>query len=75
MFEKELERFLTEDRGAVTLQVQVNKILAAAEEIIKNVQLREAALSMGQQEFHAFPRGGEKLSAVLCGLLAERISF
>ena len=50
-FEQELERFLTEDRGAVTLQVQVNKILAAAEEIVKNVQLREAALSMGQQEF------------------------
>lgn len=50
-FEHELERFLTEDRGAVTLQVQVNKILAAVDEIVKNVQLQEAALSMGQQEF------------------------
>ena len=50
-FEQELERFLTEDRGAVSLQVQVNKILAAADEIVKNVQLRESALSMGRQEF------------------------
>ncbi|NLE13864.1 MAG: hypothetical protein GX628_09365 [Clostridiales bacterium] len=50
-FERELERFLTEDRGAITLQVQVNKILAAASEIVKTVKLRESALSMGEEEF------------------------
>ena len=64
-FEKELERFLTEDRGAIMLQVQVNKILSATEEIIKNVQLREAALAMGQQEFQEkCAAAREKIAAI-----------
>lgn len=64
-FEKELERFLTEDRGAVTLQVQVNKILAAADEIVKNVQLREAALAMSRQEFQEkCAEAKEKIAAI-----------
>ena len=64
-FEQELERFLTEDRGAVSLQVQVNKILAAADEIVKNVQLRESALSMGRQEFQEkYSAAKEKIAAI-----------
>ena len=65
VFEKELERFLTEDRGAITLQVQVNKILSAANEIIKSIQLREAALAMGQQEFQEkYADAKEKIAAI-----------
>lgn len=51
VFEQELERFLTEDRGAIAAQVQVNKILSAAEELVKAVKLRESAYAMGQEEF------------------------
>ena len=64
-FEQELERFLTEDRGAITLQVQVNKILSAANEIIKNVQLRESALAMDQQEFQEqYAKAKERIAAI-----------
>lgn len=64
-FEQELERFLTEDRGAITLQVQVNKILSAVGEIVKTVQLREAALSMSQQEFQEkCSEAREKIAAI-----------
>lgn len=50
-FEKELERFLTEDRGAVALQVQVNKILSASIEVMKTIELRENVLKMSKEEF------------------------
>ena len=64
-FEKELERFLTEDRGAITLQVQVNRILSSLEEIIKSIQLRESALAMGQQEFQdKYEQSKEKIAEI-----------
>lgn len=50
-FEKELERFLTEDRGAVVLQVPVNRILASSAEILKTIEMQENALSMKKEEF------------------------
>jgi GTPase len=50
-FENALERFLTEDRGAVMLSVPVNKIRTASVEIFKTVGLRESALKMRKEEF------------------------
>jgi len=50
-FERELERFLTEDRGAVFLQIPVNRILSAAEEIYKSIEISESALNMKKEEF------------------------
>lgn len=50
-FEKELERFLTEDRGAVFLQIPVNRILRTAEEILKSIEIFEGALNMKKDEF------------------------
>lgn len=51
-FEKELERFLTEDRGAVMLGVPVSRILGASVEILKTIALRENALLMKKEEFN-----------------------
>lgn len=50
-FEKGLENFLTEERGAIVLQVPVNRLKSAIVEISKAVQLRSDALTMDQQEF------------------------
>lgn len=51
-FENELERFLTEDRGAIMLSVPVSRILSASVEIIKSISLRENALLMQKEEFN-----------------------
>ena len=54
-FEKELQRFLTEHRGAVTLQVPVNRAITAGNEILQAMALREGALSLKKEEFeHAY---------------------
>lgn len=52
-FEGALERFLTEDRGAVTLNVPINRIKTSSIELVKAIQLREKALSMHKEEFDA----------------------
>ena len=51
-FENALEKFLTEDRGAVTLSVPVSRIKTSSIEIIKAVQLRESVLAMQKEEFN-----------------------
>lgn len=51
-FEAELERMLTEDRGAIALQVQVSRILSVSAELIKHAKLRGDALKMGEDEFN-----------------------
>lgn len=51
-FESELERLLTQERGAISLQVQVSKIFASIDEILKSLRLRENALKMDQGEFN-----------------------
>lgn len=50
-FEKALEHFLTEDRGAVTLSVPINRIKTSSIEIMKAAQLRESAIAMKKDEF------------------------
>ncbi|MDI9469848.1 MAG: dynamin family protein [Bacillota bacterium] len=52
-FEAELERFLSEDRGAIALQIQANKALSSAAEILRNIEMRKGALAMSAQEFAA----------------------
>ena len=51
-FENELERFLTEDRGAIMLSVPVSRILSASVEILKSISLRENALRMQKEDFN-----------------------
>ncbi len=50
-FEKALERFLTDERGAVLLQVPLNRLAAGANEVLKTIELRSNALSMQKEEF------------------------
>lgn len=50
-FERELEQLLTEERGAITLNTQVNRLLSASSEILKAADMRIGALRMGESEF------------------------
>ncbi|MGB5714173.1 MAG: dynamin family protein, partial [Waterburya sp.] len=50
-FEAALEKFLTEERGAVFLQVPINRAICSASEILSTIKLQENALSMKQEEF------------------------
>lgn len=52
-FETALERFLTEDRGAVMLNVPISRIKTSSIELVKAVQLRENSLSMQKEEFNS----------------------
>ncbi len=51
VFEQNLEQFLTEDRGIIALEVCVNKLIAAADEITQTIKLRINALEMSFEEF------------------------
>lgn len=48
-----LEKFLTEDRGAILLQVPVNRAIASSVEILKAISMQESALEMKLEEFQA----------------------
>jgi len=50
-FETELERFLTEDRGAVTLSVPISRIKMSSVELVRAIELRESVLGMEEKEF------------------------
>ena len=50
-FETALERFLTEQKGAISLSVPLNRIKTSAVELAKAVQLRESALTMEKDEY------------------------
>lgn len=50
-FEAALEKFLSEDRGAVTLSAPVSRIKASSLEIVKAIQLRQSTLEMAAEEF------------------------
>jgi len=52
VFKEALERFLTEDRGAVTLNVPVNRIKTSSIELANAIQLREYALTLRKDEFN-----------------------
>ena len=50
-FENALEKFLSEDRGAVTLSAPVSRIKTSSLEIVKAIQLRQSSLEMAAEEF------------------------
>lgn len=51
VFERELQRLLTERRGAVTLQVPVNRTISTCRDILAALNLRRAAVSLKREEF------------------------
>lgn len=51
-FETALEKFITETRGAVELQVLNNRIIAAATEILSRLAIEVGAMSMQLEEFN-----------------------
>lgn len=50
-FEKALENMLTQERGAITLQILANKIISSGSELINSIIIRENALMMETDEF------------------------
>lgn len=65
LFERELQRLLTEGRGAVTLQVPVNRILATCREILGAVDLRRQSLGLKRQEFdEAYEKSKQEIEDV-----------
>ena len=51
VFENALERFLSEERGAIFLQVPTNRLLSASTEILSTFKIREGALQMHTSDF------------------------
>ena len=65
VFEEALEKFLVEERGAITLSVPVNRIKASSVEIIKAAELREVALQMESDEFQKkYTRAMEEIQSI-----------
>jgi GTPase SAR1 family protein len=52
-FEAALEKFLIEERGPLLLQVPLNRIRAAAKEVLDAIRLRQTSLEMKREEFLA----------------------
>ncbi|MGN0696868.1 MAG: dynamin family protein [Oscillospiraceae bacterium] len=50
-FESVLETMLTQERGAISLQILANKIISSGSEVINAIVLRENALMMENDEF------------------------
>ena len=50
-FEKVLETMLTQERGAITLQILANKIISSGSELINSIIIRENSLMMETDEF------------------------
>ena len=50
-FQKSLEEFLVRERGAIELQVPINRAIASAAEILKKINIQEGALQKSEEEF------------------------
>ena len=50
-FERVLETMLTQERGAITLQILANKIISSGSELINSIMIRENSLMMETDEF------------------------
>ncbi len=50
-FERVLESMLTQERGAITLQILANKIISSSSELINSIIIRENSLMMETDEF------------------------
>jgi GTPase Era involved in 16S rRNA processing len=64
-FENALEKFLTEDRGAIMLNVPINRIKTSSLELVNAVTLRESALKMQEEEFeHKYKLAMEEIEKI-----------
>ncbi|MEH2205965.1 MAG: dynamin family protein [Nostoc sp.] len=50
-FEKALEQFLVRERGAIELQVPLNRAIATSGEILSTINIQESALKMKLEDF------------------------
>jgi ribosome biogenesis GTPase A len=50
-FEQALEQFLVKERGAIELQVPINRLIASAGEILTTISIQENALEMKLEDF------------------------
>ncbi len=50
-FEKSLEEFLVRERGAIELQVPLNRVIASSGEILSTINIQENALKMKREDF------------------------
>ncbi|MDJ0733337.1 MAG: dynamin family protein [Nostocaceae cyanobacterium] len=50
-FEKALEEFLVTERGAIELQVPINRVIASSAEILSTISIKENALKMKLEDF------------------------
>ena len=50
-FEKALEQFLAKERGAIELQVPLNRVIASSGEILSKINIQENALKMKLEDF------------------------
>lgn len=60
VFEIELQRFLTERRGAIRLQVPVNRALATCRDLLTALELRRNAISLQRDDFEQAYRNSER---------------
>ena len=64
-FETALEKFLTQERGAIALQVPINRAIVSATEIIKTINIQEGAQQMSQEDFDtSYDASTAKLAAL-----------
>jgi predicted GTPase len=52
-FEVALEKFLTQERGVILLEVPANRVITSSKEILTTISIQESALAMKQEEFQA----------------------
>ncbi|PPJ63947.1 dynamin family protein [Cuspidothrix issatschenkoi] len=52
-FEVALEKFLTQERGVILLEVPANRVITSSKEILTTINIQESALAMKQEEFQA----------------------
>jgi hypothetical protein len=74
VFERELQRFLTEGRGAVTLQVPLNRALSSAGELLATLHSHEASLELKRDEFERIAADSEAEVQSLRAAKAQEMS-
>ncbi|WP_341528342.1 dynamin family protein [Nostoc sp. UHCC 0302] len=64
-FETALEKFLTQERGVILLQVPANRVIASAKEILSTISIQESALLMKHEEFQvAYQKSVDEIAAI-----------
>lgn len=64
-FELALDKFLTQERAVILLQVPLNRTMTSAQEILSTLSIRESALQMQQAQFkEAYQKSMAEITAV-----------